>query len=205
MRDKERIMLFGSYRFQRSPNHQSSSRIFAELHSRNYEELYASEKFCLYETKLAGLNGSAASKENIGDTFVWHLDIGRGCAGAHRPEDSSVILTNTRAHEGNTETWLTIIWCQSTEILTISNDSLGNVWLYFSKTGAGYLFSQNYFALAQQEHVSRNFDEGSMLAELALGYNPDNATLYKEVSIAPPGSVIEFEDDTMRAVTSRSS
>jgi hypothetical protein len=76
--------------------------------------------------------------------------------------------------------------------LKIASDRLGIQWLYLAKIKGGFLFASHFAALAELVRDTLTLDYPSMLMELALGYTPDQRTVFNEIQLMPPGAVIEI-------------
>jgi hypothetical protein len=78
------------------------------------------------------------------------------------------------------------------QTLRIASDRLGIQWLYFATFKGGLLFASHFAALAETIRDALTIDYSSVLMELALGYTPDERTVFNEISLIRPGTVIEI-------------
>jgi hypothetical protein len=88
--------------------------------------------------------------------------------------------------------WISIRLDAQTGNLQLSSDRLGLIWLYIAKTPSGVIFSTDFGALARELKGQLSIDRDTLLLELALGYTPDDSTIFNEIKLAPPGQTIEI-------------
>lgn len=88
--------------------------------------------------------------------------------------------------------WVAVEVNFDTSRLRLATDRLGIAWLYIAKIKNGYVFSSDYSAVAKNINGKLKVNKDAVLLELTLGYHPGNQTVFEEISIAPPGSIIEF-------------
>ena len=96
--------------------------------------------------------------------------------------------------------WIALQWDENSPSLKIATDFLGSVWLYLAQIPGGYVFAQDFGALAGHPAFRGELDDHNILVELGLGYLPDNSTIYKNISIVPPGAVVELSASGIRTV-----
>lgn len=82
--------------------------------------------------------------------------------------------------------------------LQIASDRLGIQWLYFAKFKGGLLFASHFAALTELVWDTLTLDYSSVLMELALGYTPDERTVYNEIQLIRPGTVIEINSQGIK-------
>lgn len=84
--------------------------------------------------------------------------------------------------------------------LRIASDRLGIQWLYFAEIKGGLLFASHFAALAGMIRGTLTLDYASVLMELTLGYTPDEHTVFNEIRLIRPGTVIEIDERGVRNV-----
>lgn len=82
--------------------------------------------------------------------------------------------------------------------LRIASDRLGIQWLYFATFKGGLLFASHFAALAETIRDILTIDYSSVLMELALGYTPDERTVFNEISLIRPGTIVEISAKGVR-------
>jgi hypothetical protein len=73
-----------------------------------------------------------------------------------------------------------------------STDPLGALWLYFTETTQGVVFSDDFRVLSRLAGPTSEVDPHAVRRALVLGYMLGNETLHPSVLLAPPGSVFEW-------------
>jgi hypothetical protein len=79
---------------------------------------------------------------------------------------------------------------------------LGLAWLYVARVPNGYVFSSDFAAVASAVGPGLTVDGDTALLELALGYAPDQRTIFNEIDLLPAGSVIELDPSDIKVVAS---
>ena len=159
------------------------------------------------------------------ETFVAHgllprLAADRGRMAITRPDESTVLIGGPKlAHElGQTVArelsepgtataelpfgrWIAMRHDPVRRTVRVLNDPLGTAWLYVARTPGGFLLSGDLRAIvhAYPGALTPNYD--AVLTQLAMGYVPTNATCLNEVTMLPPGSVVEFSADGSRVLS----
>lgn len=87
--------------------------------------------------------------------------------------------------------WLALESGHAPDVLRVLGDPLGGAWLYLARTDDGVLFSSDFGALAASLPGPLTVDQDSVLAMLALAHDPGTATVFREISVLPPGAVVE--------------
>jgi len=98
--------------------------------------------------------------------------------------------------------WLGIEVGPSPGAVRFATDRFGLAWLYVAPVPDGYVFSSDFAAVAGAVGAALTVDGDTALLELALGYTPDERTLFKEIDLLPPGSVIKLNPSGMEVVAS---
>jgi hypothetical protein len=88
--------------------------------------------------------------------------------------------------------WLAVEVEPTSRIVRFATDRLGLAWLYIARTRNGYVFSSDFAAVAEALGRALTVDYDTVLLELALGHAPDERTIFNEITLAPPGAVIEL-------------
>ncbi len=82
--------------------------------------------------------------------------------------------------------------------LRIGSDRLGIQWLYFAQLKGGLFFAAHYAALAELIRDTLTLDHSTALMELALGYTPGEQTVFNEIQLIRPGTVIEISSQGIK-------
>jgi hypothetical protein len=98
--------------------------------------------------------------------------------------------------------WLGIEVDPATGVVRFSTDKLGLAWLYIARTTSGYVFSSDFAAVAGAVGSALSIDRDTALLELALSYAPDERTVFNEISLLPPGAIVELSDSGMNVIAS---
>jgi hypothetical protein len=85
----------------------------------------------------------------------------------------------------------------------IATDRLGLAWLYLARGENALTFSSDFGAVASTLNKALTVDKKNAALELTLGYIPHDATLYEQIAIAPPGTVLALEAAGTRTVSRR--
>jgi len=97
--------------------------------------------------------------------------------------------------------WLAVQINLRSKILRITSDRLGLGWLYIARIPNGYAFSGDFAALVEQLSKPLRVNYESCIQELALGYTLGDKTVFEEITLIPPGTVIELSQDGIRTVS----
>jgi len=81
-----------------------------------------------------------------------------------------------------------------------ATDRFGLAWLYVARISNGYVFSSDFAAVAEAVGPALTVDRDTALLELALGYAPDDRTIFNEIDLLPPGSFVELGQSGMKVV-----
>ena len=84
--------------------------------------------------------------------------------------------------------------------LRIASDMLGTMFLYMGRRPDGFVFANDFAAVAACLAATPSIDLDTCVLELAMGSVPDDRTVFREISLAPAGACIEFSADGMRTV-----
>jgi hypothetical protein len=98
--------------------------------------------------------------------------------------------------------WLGIEVEPATGLVRFATDRFGLAWLYIARTPTGYVFSSDFAAVAGAVRSALSIDRDTALLELALSYAPDERTVFNEISLLPPGAVVELADSGMKVIAS---
>ena len=133
-------------------------------------------------------------------TPCWFTDI----TGTHLGNEKRIVAT-LKEYKWSTSIdlpgqWIAMKWDKNSSSLRIATDFLGSVWLYLATTVNGFIFAQDLGALIGHSAFRSEIDDDNILVELGLGYLPDNSTIYKQVSIVPPGAVIELTPSGIKRI-----
>jgi hypothetical protein len=82
----------------------------------------------------------------------------------------------------------------------IRTDRLGLAWVYVARTTDACVFSNHFGAVAAQLEGGLSVDEDVVLMELALGYTPDDRTVFKEINLLPAHATVEISPNGARLV-----
>lgn len=88
--------------------------------------------------------------------------------------------------------WLGIEIAPAAGAIRFATDRFGLAWLYVARVPSGYVFSSDFAAVAGVVGRALTVDRDTALLELALGYAPDERTIFNEIDLLPPGSVVEL-------------
>ncbi|MBK7674438.1 MAG: hypothetical protein IPJ27_06515 [Candidatus Accumulibacter sp.] len=94
--------------------------------------------------------------------------------------------------------WAVLGYDSGTGALRIAVDRLGVMWLYVGRVRGGYVFSSDFGAAAKAIAPGLTLDRDAVLSELIVGYSPNNATVFNEITMAPPGSTLYLESGGAR-------
>jgi hypothetical protein len=97
--------------------------------------------------------------------------------------------------------WIAMRVDERARTVRVLNDPLGMAWLYVASVTNGFLLSTDLAALCAAFPDELTVDEDAVLAQLATGYVPSNATCLRQVTMLPPGSVVEFAPSGMSVLS----
>lgn len=99
--------------------------------------------------------------------------------------------------------WIALSTSSTENSLQLACDPLGALWVYWAKVRGGVALSCDFGSLAAQLRGELTSNIDSLSIELVLGFIPGDETLFDEIKLCPPGSVIEFKDSQARIVLRR--
>ena len=76
----------------------------------------------------------------------------------------------------------------STGTLTLYPDSFGLCWCHVRRLPDATVFASDFSALCRLDGPRPSVDRESLFLELAIGFCPDNRTVFDDVQVVPPGS-----------------
>ncbi len=145
-------------------------------------------------------------------------DVGR--LAATRPDDETVVVggpARTHAEGGAIARelatpgrsanslpygrWIGLRTDEAARSVRVLNDPLGMAWLYVARVPAGFLLSSELGAICACYPGELAVDEDAVLAQLATGYVPSNATSLREISMIPAGTVVELSPAGVRELS----
>ncbi len=163
--------------------------------------LYSDQRLTLYSVERSAespaiphyFDGEAEHSWVIGDVNYFRELPAAVSAGAARVDRLS-----TKDVPG---CWVAIGYNSVTGTVQLATDRMGLAWLYIARMPGGYIFSSDFGALATAiaSHVTLNSD--AALSELVVGYAPNGATVFNEITIAPAGSTIQLNRDGMSVIS----
>lgn len=164
------------------------------------EHLYHDESFALFNISRTGAEHDVLYHDAPGSLKSWYTDI----TGSHIPRQQE-ILDSLSVYKWDLPfsergQWLALNWDKKKSSLKIATDFFGSVWLYIARTDKGYLFAQDFGALSGHADFCAQINEENLLVELGLGYIPDDETIYKNISMVPPGSVIQLSEQGIKII-----
>lgn len=190
-------------------NEKNSSRSVAENIAREtacYEGLH---KQILYDNNGITLFAIEQHIENLAKPIFnqtnnreyWILGDVNYLLKERRPEEEN--LSSSIAELSNAKIpgrWLGVEVNSETGLLRFATDRLGLAWLYIAKTSRGYIFSSDFAAVARIIGSALTVDIDTVLLELALGYALDEKTIYNEIQLLPPGSLVELRPSGIKII-----
>jgi hypothetical protein len=99
--------------------------------------------------------------------------------------------------------WLAVDWNSVLRKLSLTSDRLGLLWLYYVRIPEGIAFATDFGALAREVAGSLTVDWDTMLLELAYGYTPDDRTIYHQIHVVPPGSLLTISSHDIDRIVCR--
>lgn len=148
-----------------------------------------------------------------------HTAAARSRVTVSRPDDATVVVGGPRSsHARSTEIaeqlrtaasnapvlphgrWVALRHDAKARTLRVLNDPLGTAWVYLAKVPGGYLMSSNFGALATAFPGTLTVNRAALMAHLAFGHVPTDETCFSEISMLPPGSVVELGPSGMNVL-----
>jgi hypothetical protein len=99
--------------------------------------------------------------------------------------------------------WIALAHDRQSGGLRLMADPLGTAWLYLKRFEGGYVFASDFGAVASALPGRLTLDYDTVAAYLALGYTPDDRTCFDEITILPPGAVVELRPEGPIALRAR--
>jgi hypothetical protein len=91
--------------------------------------------------------------------------------------------------------WIALAHDRQSGGLRLMADPLGTAWLYLGRFEGGYVFASDFGAVASALPGRLTPDYDTVAAYLGLGYTPDDRTCFHEITILPPGAVVELRPE----------
>ena len=89
------------------------------------------------------------------------------------------------------------IWDMERRQLTLANDRFGLRPLYYTHAPGLFAFAGEIKGLLALDSVSREMDDGAVADLFAYGYVLGNKTLFREIHLLPPATVLTVRDDVV--------
>lgn len=99
--------------------------------------------------------------------------------------------------------WTAIAYDQDTQCLRVAADMLGCAWVYIARWEKGYVFCSDFGALVANYPGALTPDYETSLVTLGINYSPDDKTCFEEITILPPGQLVELSRDGIKGVSQR--
>jgi len=93
--------------------------------------------------------------------------------------------------------YVACVWDPGTATLELANDCLGYLPVFLWQRGSTFAFSSNVWALASHSDFEKAVDPRGLVDLLLLSHQQDDRTLFRDVSILPPGSTVTVRDGTV--------
>jgi hypothetical protein len=74
-------------------------------------------------------------------------------------------------------------------------DSWGLGWTFLRRLDDGLVFGSDFGAVCRSGEKPPTLNRDSLLLELAIGYCPDDTTLFDEITVVPPGAMLRLGGD----------
>ena len=88
-----------------------------------------------------------------------------------------------------------VLWHKREQALLLMTDRYGFANLYYTTNAGQVFFASEYKAFIWHRDVSRRIDEEGIADFMTLGYCAADRTLFSEVKLVPPGTIITFAED----------
>lgn len=99
--------------------------------------------------------------------------------------------------------WTAISYDHETQCLRVASDMLGSAWVYIARCAKGYVFCSDFGALVANYPAALTLDYETSLITLGINYSPDDRTCFEEITILPPGRLVELSPDGLKRVSER--
>jgi hypothetical protein len=99
--------------------------------------------------------------------------------------------------------WFTFAYDPARASLDITGDAMGTAWLYLAQTKDAWFLASDFGALVKARPVTPQIDEDALLSLMALGYIPDQKTLFKGITMLPPGATVRLDRHGIRTLRTR--
>lgn len=202
-------MIFGSFIFNNQSRSEAIADEMAEVSAR-YKHLHVGK---LIEESGVTIRSLSHDSDGPRSQFVqtlttdggtacfWLLSNSIGC-------DGEKIKKKLSSHSWDRppdirHQWIAIQWHSDRGTLRIATDQLGVAWLYIARINGGFVFANDFGAVAAACPKPLTLDHETVLVELELGYSPDNRTIYNEITLAPPGALIELAPEGLKTLYQR--
>ena len=90
--------------------------------------------------------------------------------------------------------YVVIVWDSSRQTLELMNDPLGLKPVFLWHSGGSFALASNVWAIACHPRFRKDIDVRGMIDLLLMSHQQGNRTIFKDVSVLPPGSVTRFEN-----------
>jgi hypothetical protein len=99
--------------------------------------------------------------------------------------------------------WIGITYDRVEGRLSLAVDPLGVAWVYIARFKHGYIFCNDFGALVSNYPEAVTPDMETILTMLAMGYTPDEKTCFENITVLPPGSLVELRSERLHTVFKR--
>ncbi len=184
----------------------SATAVADEIARRSAEAVHGSIE------RLGGISTAAVyAVANAGGGFsVWHWKVHEKSFWLFSDIEQSPVLRSksiaswSELYEQQIPgRWIGLSTSSIANSLQVACDPLGTLWMYWAKLDGGYALSCDFGSLATQLRGKLTTNIDSLSIELVLGFIPGDETLFDEIKLCPPGSVIEFNNDDAKIVFRR--
>ncbi len=99
--------------------------------------------------------------------------------------------------------YVVIVWDPARQSIELMNDALGLKPVFLWHDGGSFALASNVWAIACHPRFRRDVDVRGMVDLLLMSHQQGNRTIFKDVSVLPPGSVTRFENGTLTSTQVR--
>jgi asparagine synthetase B (glutamine-hydrolysing) len=121
------------------------------------------------------------------------------------PESTVAERLLARYREGGAEAlgglrgaYAVAVWDTREKRLTLITDRYGMRCLYYCTAGPLFLFGSRYRAFLEQPEFNPSLSEQALAEFLEVGYCLDNRTLFRDVALVPPASILTYRKGELR-------
>ncbi len=165
----------------------------ARYHTLQPRLLYGDDFVTLYVVERARDHPTIRSCSRTSSEEMWFL----GDLNYARPDVATAVpafldWSRPSSLESILGRWLAVHVRRGAAVVRFATDRLGLAWLYIARTSGGFVFCSDFAAVAAHLGTAPTIECDTVLLELAMGYAPDESTVFSEINIAPAGSVFEL-------------